>query len=140
MPRPERVSNIQALAWLNAIAEDDPGDESKSENICESLDQGSANSDQVRLTWEVISSDGSDSDTDIDDLEQTDSASYQLSALAVAAMIQVLQHKRRVMSLFQTPWKLDWVANERTKWEHIEFSSKSRGRLQAQNVLTESEV
>ena len=90
MPRPERASNIQALAWLNAITEDDPGDESKSENICESLDQGSANSDQVRLTWEVVSSDGSDSDTDIDNLEQTDSASCQLSALAVAAMIQVL--------------------------------------------------
>ena len=61
MLRPERVSNIQALAWVNAIAEDDPGDESKSENICESLDHGSANSDQVRLTWKVISSDGSDS-------------------------------------------------------------------------------
>ena len=75
MPRPERVSNIQALTWLNAIAEDDSGDESKSENICESLDQGSANSDQVRLIWEVISSDGLDSDTNIDDSEQTESAS-----------------------------------------------------------------
>ena len=92
MPRPERVSNIQALAWLNAIAEDYPGDESKSENICESLDPGSANSDQVRLTREVISSDELDSNTDIDDLEQTDSASCQLSALAMAAIIQVLQH------------------------------------------------
>ena len=99
MPRPEPVSNIQALAWLNAIAKDDLKDESKSENICKSLDQGSANSDQVRLTWEVVSSDKSDSDADIDDLEQTDSASCKLSALAVAAMIQVLQHKRRVMSL-----------------------------------------
>ena len=93
MPRPERVSNIQALAWLNAIAEDDSGDESEGENICEDLDQGSANSDQVRLTWEVVSSDGSDSETDIDELEQTDSASCQLSALAVAQMIQALQHK-----------------------------------------------
>ena len=35
----------------------------------------------------MISSGGSDSDTDIDDLEQTDSASCQFSALAVAAMI-----------------------------------------------------
>ena len=51
MPRLERVSNIQALAWLNAIAEDDPGDESKSENICESLDQRSANSDQLSSTY-----------------------------------------------------------------------------------------
>ena len=103
MLRPEHVSNIQAVAGLNAIAEDDPGNESKSENTCESLYQGSANSDQVRLTWEVIFSDGSDSDTDIDDLEQIDSASCQLSALVVEAMIQVLQHKRRVMSLLQTP-------------------------------------
>ena len=47
MPRPERCSSIQALAWLNAIAEDNSGDESEGENICEGLDQGSANSDQV---------------------------------------------------------------------------------------------
>ena len=60
MPRPERFSNIQALAWLKAIAEDDSGDESKGENICEGLDQGSTNSDQARPTWEVISSNGSD--------------------------------------------------------------------------------
>ena len=78
MTRPERVSSIQALAWLNAIAEDDSGDKSEGENVCESLDQGSANSEQVRFTWEVISSDGSDLETDIDHLEQTDSASCQL--------------------------------------------------------------
>ena len=50
MPRPERVSSVQALAWLNAIAEDDLEDESEGENVCESLDQESANSDQVRAT------------------------------------------------------------------------------------------
>ena len=50
MKRPERVSSIQALAWLNAIAEDDLGDESKGENVCESLDQGSANLEQVQPT------------------------------------------------------------------------------------------
>ena len=61
MPRPERFRNIQALAWLNAITEDDSGGESESKNICEGLDQGLANSDQVRPTWKVISSDGSDS-------------------------------------------------------------------------------
>ena len=47
MPRPERVSSIQALAWLNAIAEEDSENESKGENVCEGLDQGSANLDQV---------------------------------------------------------------------------------------------
>ena len=47
MPRSERFSNVQALAWLNAIAEDDSGDENEGENICEGLYQGSANSDQV---------------------------------------------------------------------------------------------
>ena len=30
------------------------------------------------------------------------------------------------------------VAKDLTKWEYIEFSSESRGKLQAQNVLTES--
>ena len=58
MPRPERFSSIQALAWLKAIAEDDSGDESNGENICEGLDQGLAISDQARPTWEVISSEG----------------------------------------------------------------------------------
>ena len=43
MPRPERFSNIQALGWLNATAEDNLGDESEGENICEGLDQGSKN-------------------------------------------------------------------------------------------------
>ena len=33
MPRPEQVSSIQALAWPNAIVEDDSGDESKGENV-----------------------------------------------------------------------------------------------------------
>ena len=78
MLRPERFSNIQALAWLNAIAEDDSGNESEGENVCEGLNQGSANSDKVQPTWEVISSDGSDSETDIDSLEQIDPASCQL--------------------------------------------------------------
>ena len=40
MTRPKRVCSIQALAWLNAIAEDDSGDESEGENICEGLYQG----------------------------------------------------------------------------------------------------
>ena len=109
MPRLERVCSIQTLAWLNAIAENDPWDESAGENVCEGLYQGSANSDQVRLTWEVISSHGSDSKIDINNLEQTDSALCQLSALAVAAMIEVLQLKRRVMGVLQTPRKLDWL-------------------------------
>ena len=33
MPRPERVSSIQALAWLNAIVEDDSEDEIEDENV-----------------------------------------------------------------------------------------------------------
>ena len=52
MTNPERVSSIpfvQAPAWLNAIAEDDLGDESEGQNVCDDLDQGSANSEQVRL-------------------------------------------------------------------------------------------
>ena len=52
MTKPERVSSIpfvQAPAWLNAIAEDDSGDENEGEHVCDGLDQGSANSEQVRL-------------------------------------------------------------------------------------------
>ena len=40
MTRPERVSRIQALGWLNAIAEDDSEDKSKGENVCKGLDLG----------------------------------------------------------------------------------------------------
>ena len=69
MPRPKRVSSIQAQAWLNAIVKDDLGDKSEGINVCKGLDQGSANSDQCRPTWEVVSSDGSNSETDINDLE-----------------------------------------------------------------------
>ena len=49
MLMPERFSSIQALAWLNAIAEDNSGDETEGENICEGLDQGLANSSSVYL-------------------------------------------------------------------------------------------
>ena len=59
-------------------------------------------------------------------------------ALAVTAMIQVLQHKRRVMSLLQTPQKLDWLLGMDQNGNTWNFSSELRGRLQAQNVLTES--
>ena len=70
MPRPERVSSIEDLACLKVIAENCLGDETEGENVCEALNHGSANSDHVRPTWELISSDGYDSETDIDGLEQ----------------------------------------------------------------------
>ena len=44
-----RVSDIQALAWLNAIAEDNSGDESGDENVCEGLDQGRQIQDKFDL-------------------------------------------------------------------------------------------
>ena len=50
MPKPERVSSIQALVCLNAIAEDDSEKESEGENVYKVLDQGSANSQQVLFT------------------------------------------------------------------------------------------
>ena len=87
----------------------------------------------------MISSDGLDSETDIDDLEQADSASCQLSALAVAQMIQVLQHKRSD-GFNPNTLKIGLAAKDRTKWEHIKFSSELRGRLQVQKALTESEI
>ena len=78
MTRAKRFGSMQALTWLNAIAEDDSGDKNEGQNVCEGLDLGSANSEQVQSTWEVISSDESDLETDIDDLQQTESASCQL--------------------------------------------------------------
>ena len=60
------------------IAENCSGDETEGENVCEGLNHGSVNSDHVRPTWKLIFSDGYDSETDIDGLEQTDSTSCQL--------------------------------------------------------------
>ena len=115
MPRPERFSSIQALAWLNAIAEDDSGDESEGENICEGLDQGSANSDQARLTWKVISSDGSDSETDIDSLEQTDSASCQLVWSGSGSNDTSTAAEAQGDGLAPNTAEIGWVAKDGTK-------------------------
>ena len=64
-----------------------------------------ANSDQVRPTWKVISSDGSDSETDIEDLEQTDSASCQLVSSSSGSNDTSTEHKRRVMVTCRDPEK-----------------------------------
>ena len=138
MPRPERFSSIQPLTWLNAIAENDSEDESEGENICEGLDQGSANSDQARPTWKVISSDGSDSETDIDSLEQTDSASCQLVSSGSGSNDTSTAAEAQGDRLAPNTSKIGLVAKDGTKLEYIEFFSESRGMLQAQNVLTES--
>ena len=44
-----------------------------------------------------------------------------LSALAVAAMIQVLQHKSRVMGLLKIPRKLDWLLRTEQNVNKSEF-------------------
>ena len=46
--RPERYSSVQALAWQNAIVEDDSEGESKDEYVCEGLDQVSENLEQIQ--------------------------------------------------------------------------------------------
>ena len=51
MARPERISCMQALAWLNAIAEDNSGCESKGENICEALIRGNSSVTQDVKKW-----------------------------------------------------------------------------------------
>ena len=138
MPKPEQFSSIQGLAWLNAIAEDESGDESEGENIYEDLDQGSAKSHQARPTWEVISSDGSDSETDIDSLEQTDSASCQLVSSGSGSNDTSTAAEAQGDGLAPNTTEIGLFSKDRTKYEYIEFSSESRGKLQAQNVLTES--
>ena len=36
-------------------------------------------------------------------------------------------------------WNIELVGKDGTKWEYSKFSLESRGRVQAQNVLTESQ-
>ena len=114
------------------------GDESEGENICEGFDQGSANSDQVLPTWEVISSDGSDLETDIDSLEQTDSASCQLVSSGSGSNDTSTAAEAQGDGLTSNTSEIGLVAKDRTKWKYIKFSSEWRGRLQTQNMLTES--
>ena len=102
------------------------------------FDQGSENSDQVRLTWEVISSDGSDSETDIDNLEQTDSASCQLVICGSGSNDTSTAAEDQGDGLAPNTSEIGFVAKDGTKWEYIEFFSESRDKLHAQNVLTES--
>ena len=56
MSRPERHSSVQALAWLNAIAENDSGGEIEDEYVGEGLDQMSANLEQIQPIPEVLTS------------------------------------------------------------------------------------
>ena len=117
MTRPERVSSIQALAWLNAIAEDDLGDKSEGENVCKSLDQGSANSEQVRFTWEVVSSNGWDSETGIDDLEQTDSALCQLVSSGSGSNGTSTSAQAQGDGFTPNTSEIGMFARDGTKWE-----------------------
>ena len=131
MTRPERVSSMKAFPWLNAIAEDDSEDESEGENVCEGLDQGLANPDQVQLTWEVISSNGSDSETDIDDLEQTDFVSCQLVSSGSGSVHTSTSAQAQSDGFTLNTSEIGLVDKNGTKWEYIKFLSESRGRQQA---------
>ena len=88
----------------------------------------------------MISLDGSDSETVVDDLEQTDSASCQLVSSGSGSNYTRTATQAQGDGLTLNTSEIELVAEDRTKWEYIKFSSESEGRLQAQNVLTESEV
>ncbi|CAK8680873.1 unnamed protein product [Clavelina lepadiformis] len=102
----------------------------------EGLDQGSANSDQVRPPWEVIASDESDSETDVDNLEQTDSASCQLVGSVNGSDDTRTSAQAQGGGLTPNTAEIGLVAKDGTKWEYIEFSSGSRdGPLSAFELL-----
>ena len=89
----------------------------------------------------MISSDESDSETGSDSLEQTDSASCQLVSsgsgsndTSTSTAAAEAQGDGRIPNTSE----IGLVTKDRTKWEYIEVSSESRGKLLAQNVLTES--
>ena len=88
----------------------------------------------------MIASDESDSETDVDNLEQTDSASYQLVSSVSDSNDTRTSAQAQGGGLTPNTAEIGLVAKDGTKWEYIEFSSESRGRLQAQNVLTESGI
>ncbi|CAK8680939.1 unnamed protein product [Clavelina lepadiformis] len=101
-------------------------------------DCSSRGNDQVRPPWEVIASDESDSETDVDNLEQTDSASCQLVSSVSGSDDTRTSAQAQGGGLTPNTAEIGLVAKDGTKWEYIEFSSGSRDKIQAQNVLTES--
>ena len=86
----------------------------------------------------MISLNGSDSETDIDSLEQTDSAPCQLVSSGSGSNDTSTAPEVQGDGLVPNTSAIGFVAKDGTKWKYIEFSSESRGKLQAQNVLTES--
>ena len=86
----------------------------------------------------MISLDESNSETDIDSLEQTDSASCQLVSSGSGSNDTSIAAEAQGDGLAPNTSEIGLVAKDGTKWEHIEFSAESRGKLQPENVLTES--
>ena len=80
----------------------------------------------------MISSDGSGSETDIDSLEQTDSASCQLVSSGSGSNDTSTAAEAQGDGLTPNTTDIGLVAKDGTKWEYIEFSSESRDKLQAQ--------
>ena len=86
----------------------------------------------------MISSDGSDSETDIDSLEQTDSVSCQLVSSGSGSNDSSTAAEAQDDGLAPNTSEIGLVAKDAKDAEYIKISSESRGKLQAQNVLTES--
>ena len=50
----QNISSVQYLAWLKAIAEDNLGVKRENKHVCEGLDQGLANWEQIQPIPEVF--------------------------------------------------------------------------------------
>ena len=87
----------------------------------------------------MISSDGLNSETDIDDLEQTGFKSCQLVSSCSGSNDTSTVAQAQGDGLTLNTLITGLVAKNRTKWEYINFFSKSQGELQTESVLTENE-
>ena len=88
----------------------------------------------------MISSYGSDSETDIGDQEQTDSESCQLVSSGSGSNDKSTAAHAQGDELTPSTSEIGLVGKDGTKWEYIEFFSESRDKLQTQNVLIESKA
>ena len=102
------------------IAEDSK-DESGGENVYEGLNQGSANSEQVRPTWKVIFLNGSDSETVINDLKQTDSILCQLVSFGSDSNDTNIATQAQSDGFTPKPRKLDWLLGTEQNWYTSNF-------------------
>ena len=133
--RPERGSSVQAVAWLNAIAEMIQRVKAKI-NSCEDLDQVSANLEQTQLIPNVFTSGESYSECENAGLERTVSTSCLLVSFDTDSNDANTTAQAQGNGLTLNTTETGLVPRMTQSGNTLNFLQMQRSRLQSQKVLT----